>query len=266
MRSIWNGAISFGLVHIPVKLYSATRSQELHFHYLHERDGGRIKNEKICTKCGQEVETNELVRGYEVERGRYITLTDEDFKKVDSESTHTLVLETFVDPTEIDPVFFDKPYYLAPEEKSLHLYTVLHEALKRTQKVGIAKLAFHDREHLVAIKPSGRALMLDVLYFADEIAPPKGLLLPKNNEQPDDEEVEMAERLIGQMTDRFTATEYRDTYREGLLALIEKKRDGVIIRLKPQPQREVTEQRELLATLKASIQKAEGKRKRNLAA
>jgi DNA end-binding protein Ku len=258
--------MSFGLVHIPVKLYSATRSQELHLHYLHERDGGRIKNERICTKCGQEVEANELVRGYEVEHGRYVTLTEEDFKKVDSESTHTLVLETFVDQTEIDPIFFDKPYYLAPEEKSLHLYAVLHEALKRTQKVGIAKLAFHEREHLVAIKPSGRALMLDILYFADEIAPPKGLLLPKNNEQPDDEEVEMAEQLIGQMTDHFAPTQYRDTYREGLFALIEKKRDGEKIRLKPQTRREATEQRELLATLKASIQKVEGNRKPVLAA
>ena len=266
MRSIWNGTISFGLVHIPVKLYSATRSQELHFHYLHERDGGRIKNERICTKCGQEVEANELVRGYEVEQGRYITLTEADFKKVDSNSTHTLVLETFVDPVEIDPVLFAKPSYLAPEEKSLPLYAVLHEALKRTQKVGIAKLTFHEREHLVAIKPSGRALMLDILYFADEIAPPKGLLLPKSNEQPDDEEVEMAERLIEQMTDRFAPTQYRDMYRDGLLALIEKKRDGEKIRLKPLPQRQATEQRELLATLKASIQKAEEKQKRVLAA
>jgi DNA end-binding protein Ku len=266
MRSIWNGAISFGLVHIPVKLYSATRSQELHLHYLHERDSGRIKNEKRCTKCGQKVEADELVRGYEVEHGRYVTLTEEDFKKVDAISTHTLALETFVDPTAIAPVFFDKPYYIAPEEKSVRLYALLHEALKRTHKIAVAKLTFHEREHLVAIQPSGRALMLEVLYFADEIAPPKGLVLPKQNEQLDEEEVEMAEQLIGQMTDHFAPAKYRDAYRDGLVDLIEKKRDGVRIRMKPQPQHEATEQRELLAALKASIQKAEGKRKRALAA
>src|SRR5262245_2383847 len=106
MRSIWNGTISFGLVHISVKLYSATRSHELHFHHLHERDGGRIKNEKICMKCGQAVRADELVYGYEVEKGQYVTLTKEDFERVDADSTYTLRLETFVDPTEIDPVFF----------------------------------------------------------------------------------------------------------------------------------------------------------------
>ncbi len=266
MKSIWNGTIRFGLVHIPVKLYSATRSQELHLHYLHKRDSGRIKNERICTKCGQKVVSGELVRGYEVEPGHYVTLTAEDFKNVNSISTHMLDLETFVDPAEIDPVYFTKPYYVAPEENSLPLYALLHEALKRTQKIAIAKLTFYEREHLVTMKPSGRALMLNVLYFADEILPPKGLLLPKQNEQLDDEEVAMAEHLIGQMTDHFAPARYRDVYREGLVSLIEKKRDGTKIRVKPQPHYQATEQRELLSTLKASIQKAEGRRKRALAA
>jgi DNA end-binding protein Ku len=266
MRSSWNGMLCVGAVHMPVKLYSATRSTELHFHYLHGQDGGRIKNERICAKCGQTVDADELVRGYEVEKGTYVTLTEEDFEKVDVDGAHTLSVDAFVDPAEIDPIFFDKPYYLAPEEKSAHLYMLLREALKRTQKVAVAKLVFHERELLAVIKPNGRALMLAILYFSDELAPPKGLTLPKANTALDDEEMAMAERLIDSMTDHFAPEKYTDTYQEGLQALIEKKREGATIKAKPQRQRTATDDADLLAALKASIQRAEGKRKRALAA
>jgi DNA end-binding protein Ku len=212
------------------------------------------------------VEADELVRGYEVEKGTYVTLTEEDFEKVDVDNAHTLSVDAFVDPAEIDPIFFDKPYYIVPEEKSAHFYTLLREALKRTQKAAVAKLVFHERELLAVIKPNGRALMLDVLYFAEEIAPPKGLTLPKANTALDDEEMEMVERLIDSMTDHFAPEQYSNTYREGLRVLIEKKREGATIKTKPRRQRVATEDQELLTALKTSIQKAEGKRKRALAA
>jgi DNA end-binding protein Ku len=258
--------LCIGAVHMPVKLYSATRSTELRFHYLHEQDGGRIRNERVCTKCGQTVDADELVRGYEVEKGTYVTLTEEDFEKVDVDGAHTLSVDAFVDPAEIDPILFDKPYYLVPEEKSSHFYALLREALKRTRKVAIANLVFHERELLAVIKPNGRALMLDVLYFSEELAPPKGLALPKAGTSLDDEEMTMAERLIDSMTDHFTPEKYTDTYREGLRALIEKKREGATIKAKPQRQRAATEEADLLTALKSSIQRAEGKRKRALAA
>jgi DNA end-binding protein Ku len=258
--------LCIGVLHMPVKLYSATRSTELHFHYLHEQDEGRIKNERVCTKCGQTVEADDLVRGYEVEKGTYITLTEEDFEKVDVDGAHTLSVDGFVDPNEIDPILFDKPYYLVPEEKSARLYALLRESLKHTQKVAVAKLVFHERELVAVIKPIGRVSMLDVLYFAEEIASPKGLALPKANTSLDDEEMAMAERLIESMTDHFAPEKYTDTYREGLQALIEKKRAGITIKTKPQRQRAATEDEDLLAALKASIQRAEGKRKRAWAA
>jgi DNA end-binding protein Ku len=266
MRSSWNGMLCVGSVHMPVKLYSATRSTELRFHYLHEQDGGRIKNERVCTKCGQTVDADELVRGYEVEKGTYVTLTEEDFEKVDVDGAHSLSVDAFVDPAEIDPILFEKPYYLVPEEKGAYLYALLREALKRTGKVAVAKLVFHERESLAVIKPNGRALMLDVLYFPAELAPPKGLVLPKANTALGGEEVAMVERLVDSMTDHFAPEKYSDTYREGLQALIEKKREGAAIKAKPQRQRVATEDADLLAALKASIQKAEGKRKRALAA
>jgi DNA end-binding protein Ku len=258
--------LCIGTVHLPVKLYSATRSTELHFHYLHRQDGGRIKNERVCTKCGQTLEADALVRGYELEKGTYVTLTEEDFEKVDVEGAHTLSVDAFVDLAEIDPIFFDKPYYVVPEDKAARLYTLLREALKRTQKVAVAKLVFHERELLVVIKPNGRALMLDVLYFADEITPPKGLALPKTAISLDEEEIAMTERLIDSMTEHFAPEKYTDTYREGLRALIEKKREGATIKTKPRRPRVATEDEDLLVALKASIRKAEGKRERALAA
>lgn len=266
MRASWNGMLCIGAVHVPVKLYSATRSTELHFHYLHEPDGGRIKNERVCAKCRQPVEAEELVRGYEVEKGTYVTLTDKDFEKVDVDSAHTLSVDAFVDLAEIDPIFFDKPYYLVPEEKSARLYTLLRETLKRAQKVAVAKLVFHERELLAVIKPNGRALLLDVLYFAEEITPPRGLALPKTTPSLDEEETAMMARLIDSMTDHFAPEKYTDSYREGLQALIEKKREGVTVKTKPRRQRVATEEADLLTALKASIQDAEGKRKRALAA
>ena len=262
MRASWNGMLCIGTVHLPVKLYSATRSNELHFHFLHEHDGGRIKNERICTTCGQRVEADELVRGYEIEKGTYVTLTAADFEKVDVDSAHTLHVEAFVDPNEIDPLYFDKPYYVVPAEKTARLYVLLREALTRTQKVAVAKLVFHEREQLAVVKPHGRALMLDVLYFADELTPPKGLGLPKATLAPETEELAMAERLIESMTAHFAPEQYTDTYREGLLALIEQKREGVTSKTKPRRPRQATADEELLTALKASIHHAEGKRKR----
>jgi DNA end-binding protein Ku len=266
MKSIWNGTIRFGLVHIPVKLFSATRSQEVHFHYLHETDLGRVKNERVCTKCKQVVDANELVREYEYEKGKYLPLAEEDFDNVDVELRDSVPILAFVDPHEIAPIFFDKPYYLVPDKTGDTEYAVLREALKRTHKVGIAKLAFHEREHLVTIIPNGRALMLDILYFADEISPPKGLALPKQNVQVEDDEVALAEQLIQSMTGHFQPEQYKDTYREGLLGLIDKKIEGQKVKARRKRREVSSNVVDLMAALKASIQKVEGKRKRALAA
>jgi len=255
MRSIWNGMLSFGLVQIPVKLYSATRSNDLHFHYLHKPDGGRIKNERVCMKCGQSVEATTLVRGYEFEKDVYVTLTNEDLAKVDVDSTHTLTIEEFVDPAEIDPVFFDKSYYLAPDATGGHPYALLREALQRTGKVAVTRLALHEREHLGILKPEGRTLLFHILYFADEVVSTKGLPVPKQRATFDDDEIAMAEQLIERMTELFTPEKYQNTYREGLLALIEKRRNGTRLRLKPQPQPKPTDNEDLAETLKASLNK-----------
>lgn len=262
MRAIWSGMVNFGLVQIPMKLYAATRSNDLRFHYLHKEDGGRIKNKRVCTKCGQNVENATLVRGYEFEKDVYVVLTADDLTKVEVPSTHALIIEGFVDPAEIDSVYFDKPYYLAPDTTGAHSYTLVREALKRTKKVALTRLAFHEREHLGVIKPEGRTLLLNFLYFADEIVSPKGLPVPKQHEELNDIEVAMAEQFIERLTDHFAPEKYQDSYRNGLITLIEKKRDGTRLKLKPVLPLKPTEDEDLVEALRASVERATSKRRR----
>ena len=265
MKSIWNGTVSFGLINIPVKVYSATRHNELNFHYLHEEDLGRISTERVCKKCGQSLDYNELVRGYEHQKGKYIPVTEEDFEKVSVESTKTITITDFVDPQEIDPVFFEKPYYLAPDENGEELYVLLREALARTHKVGVAKFSWYEREHLAMVKATDRALILDVMYFADEISQPQELTLPaRDGVEISENELDL-ERLVETMTSHFTPERYKNTYSQSLRELIDRKRAGLELETKPAP-RAPTRAAELVAKLKDSVEQAEKRRKENLAA
>lgn len=265
MRSIWNGTISFGLVHIPVKVYPATKGSELNFHYLHEEDLGRISLERVCKRCGQPIEYDELVRGYEYEKGKYVPLTEEDLEKINLESTKNITITDFVAPHDIDPMFFEKPYYLAADENSEELYVLLREVLKRTNKVGLGKVVWYGREHLVAIKAYEQALVLNVLYFADEIAQPEEFPLPARAVEVGADELALAQRLVESMTSRFLPQRYRDTYQESLRELVELKRAGMEVEAKP-PRRPPTRVAELMDTLRVSIERAEQQRKKTLAA
>jgi DNA end-binding protein Ku len=265
MKSIWNGTISFGLVNIPIKVYAATKSPEPSFHYLHQEDLGRISTERICKKCGQSLDYSELVRGYEHERGRYVPLTEEDLDKLTKESMKAIIILDFVDAQEIDPIFFEKPYYLAPDENGEELYVLLREALTRTGKVGVAKFTWYEREHLAMVKANEQTLVLNILHFVDEIAQPEGFRLPAQNIQLGEEELALAERLIGTMTNHFSPERYTNTYSQDLRALIDKKLAGLEIEAKPVP-RAPTQVAELRAKLQVSIEKAEHERKQTLAA
>ncbi len=257
--------MSFGLVNVPIKVYSATKSNEMNFHYLHEEDLGRISTERICRKCGQPLGYGELVRGYEHQKGKYIPLTEEDFEKINVESAKTIIIMDFVDPQEIDLMFFEKPYYLAPDENGEELYVLLREALTRTHKVGVAKFSWYEREHLAIVKATDHALMLNVMHFADEIAQPKGLTLPAQNVQLAEHELGLAERLVETVTTHFAHERYKSTYSQSLRELINRKRAGLEIEAKPVP-RAPTQVAELMSKLKASIEQAEQRRKENLAA
>jgi DNA end-binding protein Ku len=193
-HAIWTGAINFGLVTIPVKLQTAIRTNDLRFNFLHKKDEGRINNVRRCSVCGEEVSYDEIERGFEYEKGHYVVLTDEDFKRVNPEATQSVDIVQFVDLEEINPMYFDKPYYLEPEKRGRHAYALLREALRDANKVGVAKVVIRSKEHLAALKPNGDALI--------------------------------AKMLIDTMTEKFEPEKFQDKYREEVTAMIDARAAG----------------------------------------
>jgi len=224
-HAIWSGAINFGLVTIPVKLQTAIRTNDLRFNFLHKKDEGRINNVRRCSVCGEEVAYAEIERGYEYEKGSYVTLSDEDFQRVNPEATQSVEIVQFVELSEINPMYFDKPYYLEPEKRGRHAYALLREALRKENKVGIARVVIRSREHLAALKPNGDALVLELMHFADEIVDQSTLEFP-SREKPSDSEMKVAKMLIDTMSEPFDADRFHDKYREEVLAMIEARAAG----------------------------------------
>jgi DNA end-binding protein Ku len=227
-HAIWSGSISFGLVTIPVKLFTAVRASELRFNFLHKKDLGRINNVRRCSIDGEEVAYADIVRGYEIEKGRYITLEEDDFKSVAVEATQSVDIVEFVDLSDINPMFFDTPYYLEPEKKGRHAYALLREALRDSGKVGIAKVVLRSREHLAALKPNGDALVLELMHFADEIVPQDTFDFPEA-EKPSENEMKMAMMLIDTMVAKFDPERFTDTYRAQVMAMIEARAAGQVL-------------------------------------
>jgi DNA end-binding protein Ku len=221
-HAIWSGAINFGLVTIPVKLFTAVRTNDLRFNFLHKKDDGRIYNERHCTVCGEKVEYADLVRGYEYEKGHYVTLSDEDFKAVLPEATQSVEIVEFVDLEQINPMYFDTPYYLEPEKKGRHAYALLRESLREANKVGIAKVVIRSREHLAALKPNGEALVLELMHFADELVAQSDFDFPELKEKVAPAELKVAKMLIDTMSvEAFEPEKFHDDYREGVMTMIE---------------------------------------------
>lgn len=258
MRSMWTGHISFGLVNIPVKLYSAASREDLSFRFLHKHDLSPISYERVCEKDGKEVPWDEIVRGYEYEKGKFVVLTDEDFKRADVEATRTIDILDFVDADDVDMMYFDKPYYLQPDRGGEKPYVLLREALARTNKIGIAKVVIRTREHLAAVKPRGNALVLNLMRFHEDLADPGELDLPADANL-DAREVEMAERLIDNLTEPFDPSKYTDEYRRELLQVIHEKLQGKergpVDESEPSPQ-----VIDIMSALKASLERTRRER------
>ncbi len=226
-HAIWSGAINFGLVTIPVKLFTAVRTNDLRFNFLHKEDQGRIFNERHCSVCDEKVEYADLVRGYEYEKGRYVTVTDDDLKAVRPEATQSVQIQEFVELDQINPMYFDTPYYLEPEKKGRHAYALLRDALIESKKVAIATVVIRSREHLAAVKPNGEALVLELMHFADEMVSQGSFDLPALNEKVADAEKKIAKMLIDTMSsDEFDPEKFHDKYREDVIAMIEARANG----------------------------------------
>ncbi|MHB1398199.1 MAG: non-homologous end joining protein Ku [Trichloromonadaceae bacterium] len=260
MRSMWKGLISFGLVNIPVALYSAVEDKQLHFNQLHKEDGGRIGYDKVCKECGKSLEAEEIVRGYEYEKGRYVTLSEEEMEKFDRVASRAIAMQQFVDASEIDAMHLDTAYYLGPDEVGKMPYALLLEALKRSKKVGVAKLVMRDKEYLALIRPVDQVLVLHTMHYPDEIRKPEGLGLPSAEVQLGKRELEMADLLVKSMSGEFHPAEFTDTHREEMLEMILGKAEGAEdqpIKAKLLP----TNVTDLVARLKASIDQAEQQKK-----
>jgi DNA end-binding protein Ku len=252
MKTMWRGAISFGLVSIPVRVYTATEEKTLRFNQLHEKDHGRIKYQRVCSKDGEEVPYDEIVKGYEYEKDRYVILTDDDFEAVPVESTRTIDIAQFVERSQIDPIYYKKTYYLGPEEAGIKAYQLLRDSLQEGDKVGIAKVSFRDKEHLAAVRLKDDVLVLDTMFWPNEIRDSEEVSGLDKEAKVSDRELQMAESLIENLTEDWNPEAYTDEYREALLEIVEKKVAGEEIEVIEAP--EPTKVVDLMEALKASVQ------------
>ncbi len=255
MRSIWTGSLSFGLVNIPVRLYSATAGTEISFNMLHKKDLSPIKYVRICRKDGKEVPYEEIVKGYEYQKGDYVVLTEEDFKKISAKKTKTIDILDFSMESEIDTIYFEKPYYLEPEKGAEKAYILLRDALKQSKKVGIATFVMRNKEHLAAIKTFEDVLVLNQLRFQDEIRTPDELNLPKVKAAAKGKEIEIALSLIDHLTGKFKPESYKDTYKKDLEKIIKAKAKGKPIKIKEEKEPHATEVADIMKLLKESLEK-----------
>src|SRR5215212_9572806 len=251
-RSIWSGAISFGLVNVPIKLYSAVSKKTVRFHQLHGPTGTRIQQRRVDPSTGEEVPYEDIVKGYEIGKERYVVITPDELESLDPEKTRT---------TEIDPIYYDHPYYLAPGTGAEKAYRLLLEAMKEAGRVAIARVVIRNKEQLVAIRPSGEVLTMSTMNFADEVVSPEAIeeIGAQDGEKATatKRELDMAQQLIDSLTAEFEPSKYHDTYRERMLELIERKAAGEEIAVAPEAP-EPAAVPDLMAALEASLQEAKG--------
>jgi DNA end-binding protein Ku len=249
-RSIWNGTITFGLVNVPIKLYSATESKTVHFHEVHVRDGAQIEYRRFCSKEEKEVEYKDVVKGYEVSEGTYVVLEKDEVKAAAGDRGKLVHLTEFVPAEQIDPVFYEKTYYVGSGDAK-DAYRLLHEALRRSGRAGIGRFTFHDREYLVAVRALDDVLVLHTLRFHDEVVSGDELEIESGSRKPSRQELQMADRLIDALQEDFDPSKYEDTYREAVLDLIKRKGKGEEIDLAEQE--EPAHGEDLTAALEASL-------------
>src|SRR5918992_3142378 len=239
MKALWKGSVTFGLVNIPVGLYSAVQEKSLKFHMLHAEDGGRIKYQRVCAISGKEVSWNDIVKGYEYSKDHYVHFTDEELQGIDLDSIKAIDVVNFVPLEDIDPVYFNKTYYIVPEPSGLKAYRLLQQALDAEEQVGIAKIALRDKEHLATVRLKDDLFVLETMHWPDEIRQPEFEELDKKVTVRDPE-VKMARQLIQQLSSSWDPEAFRDEYRVALEELVEKKVEGQEIAIAAEPEEEPT--------------------------
>jgi DNA end-binding protein Ku len=261
-RPIWSGSISFGLVNVPVRLFSATSQHDVRFHQLHDKDGVRIKQKRVCPADEEEVAYENIVKGYEIGDGEYVRIEPSELEDLDPKMTRMVDIEEFVDLVDIDPIYFEHTYYLAPSDNAEKPYALLCRSMQEAGKVAIGKFVMRTKEYLCAIRASENVLVLETMLFDDEVVPPKDVDIPEVDlDQVSKKEITMAEQLIESLSAQFEPSKYKDDYREKILELIDKKIAGEEIIVQPtvEPVAPVVD---LMAALEQSLQEAKQKKKR----
>jgi DNA end-binding protein Ku len=254
-RAIWSGSISFGLLNVPVKLYSAVSKQTVRFRELREGDGSRIRHKRVAEDDGEEVPYEKIVKGYEITPDQYVVMSRDELAEIDPEKTRAIEIVDFVDLDEIDPIYFEHPYYLGPDKSAERAYQLLVKAMEDQRKVAVARFVLRNKEHLAAIRPLDGALTMATMRFADEVVSPDDLddVLPEKQAKIEKRELDMAKQLIESLSTDFEAERYKDEYRDRLLALIERKAKGEDIVTAPTEEPEPTKAPDLMAALEESL-------------
>ena len=250
--TVWKGHLTFGLVSLPVRLYSAARSESVSFNQLHKEDGSRVRQVLYCAKEDKPIQRSEIVKGFEYEKDRYVVIDDEDIRKVAPKTAKLMEILEFVKSDDVDPIYFESSYYMAPDEAGEKPYALLFDALKRTGRVGVAKIAMHNREHIVILRPGPKGILLHTMYYTHEIRTVEEFRTDLSLVR--DKEIELATGLIEALAADFEPQKYRDTYRDNLLAMIEAKKAGEEIVETPAPQE--TKVVDILEALKKSLELA----------
>jgi len=260
MRPIWKGSLSFGLVNIPVRLYSASKPRELKFKLLHDTDKSEIRYARICKEDGKEIPWEHIVKGYEYKPGDYVILADEDFEKANLKLTKTVEILDFTKEDEIDPMLYDTPYYLEPEKGAISAYNLLREALKKSKKVAIGQYVLRNHEHIGIIKPHGDILILLQLRYMEEVVNTQDIKIPKEKEASK-KELDLALKLIDQLTTHFNPKKYKDKYTAQIKEIIAKKAKGIKTTVKKAPKSKSGKVHDIMSLLKDSLEKHHDRRK-----
>src|SRR5579884_553368 len=256
-RPIWSGSISFGLVNVPVKMHTAVRKKTIRFHQLHAEDGARIQQKRVCTLDGEEVPYEDLAKGYELSPGQYVVIDPEELDALDPAATQTIDIEDFVSLDDIDPLYYDTSYYLVPDVRGAKPYRLLLDAMRETNRVGIARVVMRTKQYLCAVRPVGDALVLTTMNFADEVVGQEEVEGLPGPQEAGERELKMAEALIDSLATEWQPDRYEDTYRERVMALIEAKAEGQELVTQPAaaPTAPVID---LMAALEASLAQSRG--------
>ncbi len=260
-KAIWSGAISFGMVSVPVKLTTAVRKHDVRFHQLHREDGARIEQRRFCTADGEEVEYHDLVKGYEIAPGQHVVVTPEELQALDPEASRTIDIVDFVDEADIDPVYYQHAYYLVPDKQpSEKPYVLLREALDRSGRVGIARFVMRNKEYLAVLRAVEGALLLSTMLYHDELVPADSVEGVPDDIDLEDRELQMAEQLIDSMSTEFDPERYEDRHRERVVEMLEAKAKGEEVVTQPEAEEAAAGVVDLVAALEASLEETEGRR------